>query len=193
MQHVIIEGVMFDISSKSSSDWANSIGTAFQNNRWTKFNEFATVFINVHNIPANGFQNTAKIEINLSNITGTVGLYAFYNSRIEEVELPEGCYEIGNEWVRLSDVKKVILPSTISAFVGRYGRHFHSKSSAGSSVLKTIVIKATDPPSVTSASFSEISTSAKFYVPDESVDAYKTAQYWSSHASKIHPMSEYAG
>jgi hypothetical protein len=145
----------------------------------------------VHNIPDYGFRNTAKIEIDLSNITGTVGLYAFYNSRIEEVELPEGCYQIGNEWVRSSDVKKVILPSTMRTFVGRYGRHFHSKTSANSSVLKTIVIKAVNPPSVVSASFDEISTSAKFYVPDESVDAYKAATYWSSHASKIHPMSEY--
>lgn len=170
-----------------------SIGTAFQNNRWIKFNEFAPYFVNVHNIPANAFQNTAKIEIDLSNITGTVGLYAFYNSRIEEIELPEGCYQIGNEWVRRSDVKKVILPSTMRTFEGKYGRHFHSKSSAQSSVLKTIVIKAVNPPSVTAASFSEISTSAKFYVPDESVDAYKAAQYWSSHASKIHPMSEYTG
>ena len=147
----------------------------------------------MHNIPANGFQNTAKIEIDLSNITGTVGLYAFYNSRIEEIEFPEGCYKIGNEWVRLSDVKKVILPSSMRTFEGRYGRHFHSKSNASTSVLKTIVIKAVNPPSVIAASFSEISTSAKFYVPDESVDAYKTAQYWSAHASKIHPMSEYTG
>ena len=147
----------------------------------------------MHNIPANGFQNTAKIEIDLSNITGTVGLYAFYNSRIEEVELPEGCHQIDHQWVSYSDVKKVILPSTMSAFVGRYGRHFQSKSSASTSLLKTIVIKAVNPPSVVSTSFDQISTSAKFYVPDESVDAYKTAQYWSSHASKIRPMSEYTG
>ena len=81
----------------------------------------------------------------------------------------------------------------MSAFVGRYGRHFQSKSSASTSLLKTIVIKAVNPPSVVSTSFDQISTSAKFYVPDESVDAYKTAQYWSSHASKIRPMSEYTG
>lgn len=34
-------------------------------------------------------------------------------------------------------------------------------------------------------------TTAKFYVPDELVDAYKAASVWSNYADKIYPVSEY--
>lgn len=33
----------------------------------------------------------------------------------------------------------------------------------------------------------------KYYVPDDLVDAYKTATNWSSYASFIYPLSEYTG
>ncbi|HAE25484.1 MAG TPA: hypothetical protein DCG33_09100 [Prevotellaceae bacterium] len=33
----------------------------------------------------------------------------------------------------------------------------------------------------------------KYYVPDDLVDAYKTATNWSSYASFIYPLSAYTG
>jgi hypothetical protein len=76
-------------------------------------------------------------------------------------------------------LKFVELPSTITSigstafFAGLSG--------------KILLIHATVPPSVGSfgLNFTYI------YVPDESVEAYKTASNWSTYASNIKPLSEY--
>lgn len=39
--------------------------------------------------------------------------------------------------------------------------------------------------------FSNCSDLLTFYVPDESVEAYKAAENWSKYADKIKPLSEY--
>ena len=44
--------------------------------------------------------------------------------------------------------------------------------------LTSIICKAVTPPSLSSNSFS-VSKSTPVYVPSESVEIYKTAQYWS--------------
>ena len=50
------------------------------------------------------------------------------------------------------------------------------------------VIKPVTPPKYTST-FNNVNVVA-IYVPDESVDVYKTASGWSSHSSKIYPISQ---
>ena len=52
-------------------------------------------------------------------------------------------------------------------------------------VLNDISIKATTPPSIDASSFSDIGTSPIFYVPTESVEAYKSATNWSNYANYI--------
>lgn len=49
----------------------------------------------------------------------------------------------------------------------------------------------TPPTAANSNMFNNFNTSAKIYVPDESVNAYKTATNWSNWASYIYPISEY--
>jgi hypothetical protein len=53
-----------------------------------------------------------------------------------------------------------------------------------------VVIEAVNPPVLYSTSFA---TTKNFtiYVPDASVNAYKSAEYWSTYADKIKPLSEY--
>ena len=51
--------------------------------------------------------------------------------------------------------------------------------------LTSITIKATTPPAASSWGFMFGCKNAKIYVPAESVETYKTAQYWSNLASKI--------
>lgn len=46
-------------------------------------------------------------------------------------------------------------------------------------------VKASTPPTISSNTFSNIRSDCKFYVPAESLEAYKTAQYWSNYASKM--------
>ena len=55
--------------------------------------------------------------------------------------------------------------------------------------LDTIIVRNTTPPFISA----KINSTAKIYVPDESVDAYKTTGNWSSKASQIYPLSECQG
>ena len=52
-------------------------------------------------------------------------------------------------------------------------------------ILNDISVKAVTPPTITSLSFGDIGTKPTFRVPNESVDAYKTAEYWSDYANMI--------
>lgn len=56
------------------------------------------------------------------------------------------------------------------------------------SALATIVSLATTPPTLSSSAFNGCGAITGIYVPDASVDAYKTS--WSAHAGKIKPLSE---
>ena len=57
--------------------------------------------------------------------------------------------------------------------------------------LESIVLRALTPPTLASNAFMGASTTFVIYVPDASVEAYKTATNWSTYASRIYPMSVY--
>lgn len=57
--------------------------------------------------------------------------------------------------------------------------------------LGTIIVRAVTPPNIVSTySFLGIPITAKIYVPDGSVSAYKTAPYWITYANYIFPLSQ---
>ena len=56
------------------------------------------------------------------------------------------------------------------------------------SPLQHIVIYSVNPPLIGDLVFKSTTT---IYVPDESVEAYKTAENWINYASRIKPLSEY--
>lgn len=92
------------------------------------------------------------------------------------VELPEGITTLGEGAFHTGGVQTVILPSTLqSTGWGVFTR---------SNNLRTLTCKAVTPPSIGS-SWLETRSLQAIYVPAESVEAYKTAQYWSSWASYI--------
>ena len=62
------------------------------------------------------------------------------------------------------------------------------------SKLSTLICNAVTPPSIATNSLSNTpiaSGTGTIYVPDASVDAYKTATNWVNYASIIKPLSEY--
>ena len=59
-------------------------------------------------------------------------------------------------------------------------------------IPKYIVFKSINPPTCSNDSFWNAMTIPNIYVPDDSVNAYKTAQYWTKAASKIKPLSQFA-
>lgn len=56
----------------------------------------------------------------------------------------------------------------------------------------TVIIRAITPPAAMDSYKTAFKPTA-IYVPDESVNAYKTHSYWSYYASKFKPLSEYTG
>lgn len=56
----------------------------------------------------------------------------------------------------------------------------------------TVIIRAITPPVAIDSYKTQFKPTA-IYVPDESVDVYKTHSYWSYYASKFKPLSEYTG
>lgn len=79
------------------------------------------------------------------------------------------------------------LPSTLTVLAKRAFQN--------DTKLHTVVCYAVVPPEMTIVSlkdaFDGCSALTSIYVPDESVEAYKTATGWQSHATKIKPLSEY--
>jgi hypothetical protein len=87
----------------------------------------------------------------------------------------------GATFYKCSNLEVVHLPNSLSS-IGNYVFYQCSK-------LKKIVCHAITPPSLQSYSLSGVDWGVDFYVPDESVDAYKTK--WSKVASSIYPLSQY--
>ena len=56
------------------------------------------------------------------------------------------------------------------------------------SALTEFVLSVSAPPQLGNGAFNSMTFS--IYVPDASLDTYRTATNWSAYASRIHPMSE---
>ena len=56
--------------------------------------------------------------------------------------------------------------------------------------LTSITIEATTPPSLPFGSGFRNTNNCPIYVPAESVDAYKSATYWSDYASRIQAIQQ---
>ncbi len=107
--------------------------------------------------------------------------YAFrYCPNLEEITLPVNLTFIGAQC--FDGDKKLgpdfVIPPKV-AKIDWYA--FHDCTG-----IKRFKVMNTAPPTI-----SDMPTTAKYYVPDESVEAYKAAENWSEFASKIHPLSEW--
>ena len=121
-----------------------------------------------------GFENT---------VITTTSWNTFYGcSSLQSIQLPESLTAIGGSaFYGCSSLVVITLPASLTSIV--------SNAFAYCSSLQYIRIQATTPPTLASTNAIP-STIGAIYVPDESVEAYKTATVWSSYASKIKGISE---
>lgn len=99
---------------------------------------------------------------------------------ITNLQLNEGLEVISYQcFYRQVNLGNVIIPSTVKSI----------ERNAFSGDL-TFIIKAEMPPTLETNTFSGAENPV-FYVPDESVEAYKAATGWIDYADKIKPISEY--
>lgn len=104
-----------------------------------------------------------------------------------DLVIPEGYTIIGDGFALYSipNVSAIILPSTLTSISSSIG-----KGPAGTSYI--VIFKATTVPTARTNVFYMANSLAGFYVPDDSVEDYKTATNYTAGASKIKGFSQLA-
>ena len=139
-------------------------------------------FPNLKNLPGNVFLGCSSldIDVNLPSLMTISGDRQFNNSAIRKVTSLGSITSLSAAmFEQCTNLIEVTIPITcatisVSAFYG-------------CTALESIVCNPTTPPVLNSV----IPNQSTVYVPDESVDAYKSATNWSKYAGRIKPLSEY--
>lgn len=125
-------------------------------------------------------------------------------SSLESVSFGNGVTDIGSRAFRkCSSLKSVDIPNSVT-FIGSWAFHIcekletvtfgsgvtsiYSDAFTGCSSLKSVYCKATTPPRIEYAGdplFKGCASNCKIYVPRNSVEAYKNANFWSTYADDI--------
>ena len=113
-----------------------------------------------------------------SNVT-TIGNWAFnYCNNLTSIDIPSGVTSIGDyAFQACSSLTNIVIPSGVTS-IGKYA--FNSCTS-----LASITVNATTPPSLSNSNAFNYTNNCPIYVPAASVNAYKSAAYWSTYASRI--------
>lgn len=90
--------------------------------------------------------------------------------------VPQGCF------ADCSELAEVTLPSTLTSIA--------RESFVRCKSLSYVKMLAETPPSLDATAFGWTNSTFFIYVPDASVEAYKTATNWSAFADRIKPISE---
>ena len=109
----------------------------------------------------------------------SIGDEAFYNiEKLKRINIPDSVTSIGDEaFYFCANLPKIIIPENVTS-IGK-GAFDECRK------LTDIYVKPINPPKGDNDMFWSKATSRKIYVPMESVDAYKTADYWKDYAYSI--------
>ena len=152
---------------------------------------------------------TSLTSVEMQNVE-TIGKYAFKNTRLTgDLILPK-LNAVGSAAFRETKITSFVAKNLVSieANDGGGGAFFNcpnltsveleaitsmgADAFAACPSLKKAIIRATTPPILGSYAFNN-SANAIIYVPDASVEAYKTGANWNSYADRIRPLSEIEG
>ena len=116
----------------------------------------------------------------------TLGNSTLYGaSNLTECILNEGLNEISdNVFLNCISLPDIIIPSTVTS-IG-------TNTFKGCTGLEFMVFKPLTPPSLNSTSLSN-TNNCPIYVPDASVEAYKSATNWNAYAPRIQSIFYYLG
>lgn len=139
----------------------------------------------------------------------SIGDSAFSSSKISLTELPSGLTKLSQgAFSKCANLTLTSIPTGITTLATRvfeyctgltYLELHEGITSIGSFAfnnctnLTKLVVRATTPPTLHSNGFyqnSIVNGTGYIYVPDESIETYKTADVWSTYASQIKGISE---
>ena len=132
----------------------------------------------VTSIGENAFNaNKGLTSIDVPNSVTIIGANAFTYSGLESVTLPESVTTIGKSaFYFCSNLLTVILPKSVVS-IGDYA--FDDCNS-----LTSVIVKALTPPTGGIRMF-WTTNNCPIFVPAESLNIYKTAQYWSDYSERL--------
>ena len=173
----------------------SSIGSvAFHNSGIVKITSLGSitslpdgVFNSTYNYIGVFARNEQLKSASLPNSITVLGNGSFNRcTSLTQINIPEGVTSLRQVcFNRCSALESIELPSTVTA-IGPSAFQYCTG-------LTRVSITAATPPSLGSSAFANCSALTGIYVPDESIEAYKTATNWSAYANKILPLSQYNG
>jgi len=120
-----------------------------------------------------------RLVFPLSVTSFTAGLSNTYS--IKEIAFHEGFVNFSPSSGNMFSLANLVFPTTITTI--------NSLSISSAMNLRSIVVKATSPPTLGSSNV-PVNPITCIYVPDASLTAYKTATNWSALADYIYPISD---
>ena len=139
-------------------------------------------------IDSYAFSNCFSLtSINIPDSVKTIGFYAFSNcSSLTSANIGNGVKVIKDSTFKdCSNLQFLELGSGVTTIESNV-------LGSGSVPVQTLKVHAVNPPTLGGLDFlGQMSQKLKIYVPDESVDAYKAADYWSMKAEQIFGLSTY--
>ena len=120
-------------------------------------------------------------SMNIPKSVDAIELYAFYNCRsLTTINIPEGVTRIGGyAFEGCSSLTAITLPESVTS-IGSWAFSFCDS-------LTAITCHAVTPPTIGYSAFYRVDKSIPVNVPAGSVEAYKTAEYWSEFTN-IRPI-----
>ena len=175
------EGMTYEEAALITS--LGSDGRAFQGNTTiTHFEELA--YFGLTEIQGYAFDGCTNLtSIGIPNATTKFNSYCFRNCALVSIDIPANVTSFGSGvFQNVSSLTNVVIPANVTS-IG-------SNAFAGCSGLTYIKCLAVTPPTLgNSTSLGATTYTFPIYVPDASVNDYKTA--WSGVASRIYPLSEF--
>jgi hypothetical protein len=139
-----------------------------------------TISENVTDIGTRGFYGcSGLVDINLPSGLTSINDNVFQNcSNLSSISIPNTITSIGaGAFQNCSSLTNIELPSGITSIGGG--------AFAGCESLSSIIVNAVTPPALGGDLVFWNTNDCPIYVPCQSVDIYKAAEYWSDYASRI--------